>query len=85
MLLQIPLTGRGPSYTCALLGREMATRGLAMTILTPRYRGLPVAPAEVMEVLPRLDRYIPYRWLRSLAGPRLETAFLSFATNPNRI
>ena len=78
VLLQIPLTGRGPSYTCGLLAREMTTKELAVTIVTPRYRAFPVSPAEVIEVLPRWTRYIPYHWLRSVAGAKLESAFLSF-------
>ena len=82
VLLQVPLTGRGPSYTCGLLTREMVTKELAMTIVTPRFRALRVSPAEVIEVLPRWTRYIPYRWLRSAAGHKLETAFLAFANNP---
>lgn len=79
VLLQTPLTGQGPGYTCALLAREMATEGLMVTIVAPRLRGFPVSPAEVIEVLPRWTRYIPYRCLRSMAQARLETAFLTFA------
>jgi glycosyltransferase involved in cell wall biosynthesis len=82
VLLQIPLTGHGPSYTCGLLAREMTTKELAVTIVAPRFRAFPVAPAEVIEVLPRWTRYVPYRWLRAVAGIRLEAAFLAFATDP---
>ena len=82
VLLQIPLTGRGPSYTCGLLAREMSTKELVMTIVTPRCRAFSVSPAEVIEVLPRWTRYIPYRWLQSVAEAKLESAFLSFAIDP---
>jgi glycosyltransferase involved in cell wall biosynthesis len=82
VLLQIPLTGRGPGYTCGLLTREMTTKEFAVTIVTPRFRKFQVSPAEVIEVLPRWTRYIPYHWLRSLTGGSLETAFLAFATDP---
>jgi glycosyltransferase involved in cell wall biosynthesis len=82
VLLQIPLTGKGPGYTCGALAREMATEELAVTIVTPRFRVFQVSPAEVMEVLPRWTRYIPYRWLRPVIRGGLETAFLAFATDP---
>ena len=83
VLLQIPLTGRGPSYTCGLLGREMTNKELEVTIVTPRFGTLPVSPAKVIEVLPRWTRYIPYRWLRSAGGAKLEAAFIAFAANPD--
>ena len=82
VLLQIPLTGRGPGYTCGLLMREMTTKELAVTIVTPRFRAFQVSPVEVVEVLPQWTRYIPYRWLRSVTRSRLEAAFLAFATGP---
>ena len=44
VLLQIPLTGRGPSYTCGLLAREMSTKELVMTIVTPRRRAFSYRP-----------------------------------------
>ena len=82
VLLQIPLTGRGPGYTCGLLAREMTTKDLAVTIVTPRFRGFSVSPAEVIEVLPRWTRYIPYNWLKSVKGAKAEAAFLAFAADP---
>jgi glycosyltransferase involved in cell wall biosynthesis len=80
-LLQNPLTAKGPSYTCGMLSRVMAAKGLGVTIVAPRARGFSVAPADVVEVLPGWSRYIPYRWLRSVAARKLEPAFLTFATS----
>lgn len=82
VLLPIPLTGRGPSYTCGTLAREFASHGLAITIVTPRARGFSVLPARAVEALPPWTRYLPYRWLQSLAMSRLEAMFLSVAKNP---
>ena len=79
VLLRVPLTGKGPGYTCGSLARIMARQDLAVTIVTPRARRFPVSPADVIEVLPSWSRYVPYRWVRSLAENRIETTFLAFA------
>jgi glycosyltransferase involved in cell wall biosynthesis len=82
VLLQLPLTGQGPGYTCGMLAREMATQGLAITIVTPRTRAFGVSPAVVIESLPRWARYVPHRILESRSERMNEAAFLEFATNP---
>jgi glycosyltransferase involved in cell wall biosynthesis len=81
-ILPAPLTGRGPSYTCGMLAREMSIRGIKVTIVTPRARGFAVSPADVIEVLPGWTRRLPYRLVAPFARRQLETEFLAFATNP---
>lgn len=79
ILLTNPLTGRGPSYTCGMLARIIAKQDFAVTIVTPRARSFPVFPANVVEVLPRFTRYLPYKWVKSLAERKLEAVFLVIA------
>lgn len=78
VLLPLPLTTRGPSYTCGMLARGMATRDFDVTVVTPRARGHLVSPAKVIETLPKWAGYVPYRWVRSL-GQEIEAVFLSQA------
>jgi glycosyltransferase involved in cell wall biosynthesis len=82
VLLQNPLTGQGPGYTCGMLARGMADKALAVTIVTPRARSFPVSPARVVEVLPQWTRYLPYRWLETVVRHRLEPEFLALVTKP---
>ena len=82
ILLTGPLTGRGPSYTCGMLARTIARQDLVVTIVTPRARSFTVFPANVIEVLPRWGRYLPYKWVRSSAERRLESVFLTFVEKP---
>jgi glycosyltransferase involved in cell wall biosynthesis len=77
VFLPPPLTGRGPSYTCAMLAQGMAGQELAVTIFTPRARTHPVFPANVVQILPHWARYVPYRWVRSFAVNKIEAEFLS--------
>jgi glycosyltransferase involved in cell wall biosynthesis len=80
VLLPTPLTGRGPSYTCGMIARSMAGAELSVTVVAPHARAHSIAPAEVFEILPHWARYVPYRWIRSLADRKVERAFLSQAT-----
>jgi glycosyltransferase involved in cell wall biosynthesis len=82
VLLPIPLTGKGPSYTCGSLARGMVNKELAVTIITPRARSFPVSPADVVEILPQWTRYMPYRWVESFARHTLEPTFLALAIKP---
>lgn len=77
VFLPPPLTGRGPSYTCAMLAQGLACPDLEVTVFTPRARSCSVAPARISQVLPPWARHVPYRWVRSLASNRLEATFLS--------
>lgn len=79
VFLPLPLTNRGPSYTCGMLAREMAGGELNVTIVTPRTRSHPVFPADVVQTLPQWARYVPYRWVRARANETIEAAFLSRA------
>jgi glycosyltransferase involved in cell wall biosynthesis len=81
-LLQTPLTGQGPGYTCGLLARGMVNNALAVTIVAPRARSFSVFPADVVEILPQWTRYVPYRWLEPIVRHRLEPAFLAAVTRP---
>jgi glycosyltransferase involved in cell wall biosynthesis len=82
VLLPTPLTGRGPGYTCGVLAREMANHGLGVTIVTPRARGFPVVPAEIIQTLPLWTQFVPYHYVRSKVEPELEAKFVDFATRP---
>ena len=78
--LPMPLTGRGVvSYTCAMLTQGMADRHMAVTIIAPRADHSPrlVPSVDVIEILPRWARYVPYRWVQDLARQKMESAFLS--------
>jgi glycosyltransferase involved in cell wall biosynthesis len=79
VLMPAPLTGRGPSYTCGMISRSLGDAELDLTVVTPHARGYSVAPARIHEVLPWWTRYLPYRLIRSLAEPQIETGFLSHA------
>lgn len=79
VFLPLQLAGRGPSYTCGMLAKGIADVDFAVTIFTPRARELSVSPADIVEILPSWarHRYIPFRWVRSLAMRKIEEAFLS--------
>jgi glycosyltransferase involved in cell wall biosynthesis len=77
VFLPLPLTNRGPGYTCGVLAQGMAGSELNVTIVTPRARAQPVFPADIVQVLPHWARYVPYRWVRSRAKDTIEAAFLS--------
>lgn len=82
VFMPLPLTNRGPSYTCGVIAQGMAGPELNVTIVTPRARALPVDPADVVQVLPPWARYVPYRWVRSKAEQTIEAAFLSQTMAP---
>jgi glycosyltransferase involved in cell wall biosynthesis len=77
VFLPLPLTDRGPAYTCGTISRGMACPALDITIFTPRARRLPVSPASVLQTLPRWVRPLPYKWVRSRANAEFEATFLS--------
>jgi glycosyltransferase involved in cell wall biosynthesis len=60
-----------------MLAQGMAGPGLDVTIVTPRVRSYPVHPAQVVQTLPHWARYVPYRWVRSLAMEGIDASFLS--------
>lgn len=80
VFLPTPLTGRGPSYTCGMIARALASAELSVTVTTPHARGYSITPARIREVLPRWARYLPYRWIRSGTDAHFEAAFLSYVT-----
>jgi glycosyltransferase involved in cell wall biosynthesis len=82
VFLPLPLTNRGPSYTCGVIAREMAGAEMNVTIVTPRARAHPVFPADIVQILPQWARYVPYRWVRSRAKETIEAAFLSQTNVP---
>ncbi len=85
-LLSIPLTGRGPGYTCGVLAREMSRLGLEVTIVTPRARNFPVAPARIVQALPLWGRVIPYRLapqLKTFGADQVERTFLKRLSSKN--
>jgi glycosyltransferase involved in cell wall biosynthesis len=77
LFLPMPLGGGGVSYTCSQIAQGIANDSLAVTIVTPRVNRRYVPSVEVVEVLPRLARYLPYRWLKSFANGKIEGVFLS--------
>lgn len=77
VFMPLPLTERGPAYTCGMLAQGMADSTLGVTVVTPRARTISVAPASVVQVLPRWARRLPYRWVRQDNDERLNQTFLS--------
>ena len=77
ILLPLPLTARGPAYTCAALAKGMAGQDLSVTVVAPRARGPMASPADVVQALPYWARYVPYKWVRSFATKILEDKFLA--------
>jgi glycosyltransferase involved in cell wall biosynthesis len=77
VFLPLPLTNRGPSYTCGMIARGMADSELEVTVVTPRARSHPISPARIVQALPHWARYVPYRWVRSIAVTKVESAFRS--------
>lgn len=76
VFLPLPLTRRGPSYTCGMLSKEMAGADLDVHILTPRMRSFAVGPAEVVESLPFWARYVPFRWVKGRALANFDNRYL---------
>jgi glycosyltransferase involved in cell wall biosynthesis len=85
VFLPLPLTDRGPAYTCGTISRGMACSTLDITIFTPRARRLPVSPATVLQTLPHWARRLPYKWVRSRANAGFETTFLSHHKGSNTV
>jgi hypothetical protein len=81
VFLPLPLTMRGPSYTCGMLAQGMAGPDLDVTIVTPRVRSSSVHPAQVVQTLPYWARHLPYRWIKSLAMEEIDAAFLAHVGN----
>lgn len=80
VFLPMPLGGSGVSYTCSKLAEGIASDLVAVTIVAPRVNPKHVSSVEVVEVLPRYARYLPYRYVRTLAARKIERVFLSHAT-----
>jgi len=76
VFMPLPLTRRGPGYTCGMLSQFMAGPALSVNILTPRTRSFPVRPATVVQSLPRWARYVPFKWVRSLSNDGIDRRFL---------
>lgn len=77
ILLRIPLTKRGPGYTCARLAQGMSTPDFRVTIVTPRARGADIYPARAAQALGRLARISPYDWVKGDAVRQVESVFES--------
>ena len=84
VFLPIPLTKRGPSYTCGMLAKGMAGPDLDVTIVTPRTRLYSVDPAQVVQTLPHWARQAPYRWVKPYAMEKIDGAFLSHVSDARR-
>jgi glycosyltransferase involved in cell wall biosynthesis len=86
VFLPLPLTDRGPAYTCGMIARGMAGDELDVTVTTPRARAHPIAPARIIQVLPHWARYVPYSWVRSIAASKIESTFRSQVNvNPSQM
>ncbi len=86
VFLPLPLTDRGPAYTCGMIARGMAGDELDVTVTTPRGRAHPIAPARIIQVLPHWARYVPYSWVRSIAASKIESTFRSQVNvNPSQM
>jgi glycosyltransferase involved in cell wall biosynthesis len=70
----LPLTGRGPSYTCGMIARGMASPELDVTVVTPR-GALSIFPAHAIQTLPQWARYVPFNLVRSTAEHATESVF----------
>lgn len=76
VFLPMPLGGSGVTYTCSMITQGMANDEMAVTVVTPRINRRYVPTVDVIEVLPRWARYLPYRWVRSFTSKRIEDVFL---------
>jgi glycosyltransferase involved in cell wall biosynthesis len=77
VFLPLPLTKRGPSYTCGMIARGMAGHELEVTVVTPRARAHSISPARIIQALPYWARYVPFSWVRSIATSKIDSAFRS--------
>jgi glycosyltransferase involved in cell wall biosynthesis len=77
VFLPIPLTGRGVAYSCGSLADGMNGQDLKVTVVTPRARQHLVPSVDVVEVLPKWTRSLPYSCLRNLADRQIDSVFLS--------
>jgi glycosyltransferase involved in cell wall biosynthesis len=76
VLLPLPLNGMGVGYTCGALAEGMADEDLRVTLVAPRSTwSLP--SVEVIEILPKWARRVPYRWVRTMARRKIEDEFLA--------
>ena len=82
VFLPMPLTGRGVAYSCGSLAEGMANQDLSVTVVAPRALHRLVPSVEVIEVLPKWTRRLPYRWLRKWSGRQIESVFLSQFAHP---
>lgn len=76
VMMPLPLTGDGVGYTCSSLVSGMANADVHISVVTPRCK-LSLPSIDVVEVLPKWARYMPYRWVRGRSDQNLEDAFLA--------
>lgn len=84
VFLPLPLTHRGPSYTCGMISKGMASPELSVTIVTPRQRKFSVHPAQVVQALPYWARFTPYRWVRKISEREIYSALRSQVEHAGR-
>lgn len=80
VFMPLPLTSKGPAYTCGMLARGMTAPDCEVTIVSPRAAVDLVSPAKVVQVLPTWARYVPYKWVRSRSARAIEGMFLKQMT-----
>lgn len=76
VLMPLPLTGKGVSYTCSSLAMGMVDQSFSVTIVTPRSRRR-LPSVEVIETLPLWKRYVPFSWVKGGVARSMEATFLS--------
>lgn len=80
VFMPLPVSPKGPAYTCGMLARGMTGSDFAVTIVSPRAAMDLVSPAKVVQVLPIWARYVPYKWVRSRSSRTIEGIFLKQMT-----
>ncbi|MGY3075005.1 glycosyltransferase involved in cell wall biosynthesis [Bradyrhizobium sp. LM6.10] len=80
VFMPLPVTPKGPAYTCGMLARGMTAPDFEVTIVSPRAAVDLVSPAKAVQVLPTWARYVPYKWVRSRSTRTIEGMFLKQMT-----
>lgn len=86
VFLPSQLVSRGPSYTCAMIARELAKPdgegpAIDVNIVTPRAKQFLESSFRVTETLPFWAKKLPYRWSRPIALSKFDNEFLRVATS----
>ena len=69
-LISLPLTGRGPSYTCEQLAARMGSDAMRVQVISPvDKRTDPQTQVPVSPVLPRRASWIPYKYSHGVTVP----------------